>query len=402
MTFFEFSFFNWLYLFISCLILFHWLYIIKLGLEFRKINLDFSNFLNKTGITKQKSFPKVSVIFSARDEELSIRRTLQSLSDQNYKNMEVIMINDRSKDKTALIMEEFSKKYSHFKKIDIKELPKSWLGKTHALYLGAKQAQGEYFLFTDADVWFDPKAIEKALSFLIEKNLDHLTLTPDLKSKSALLSSLKLFFVVVFFLYSRPSKIKDNKSYMGVGAFNLIKKSVYQKIGGHKKLRLEVIDDVGLGRLVFLNRFKSYLASGRDLLNIYWYNSSKEMFKGLEKNVFSIINYSILKFILANFYFFTVFYSPFIFIFFSSSVFLKICFSFNLFLMLAVFFNTAKELRYNPVVSLITPFSFILLHFNFIYSVFKVLILQKIVWRDTSYSLKEIKTYLKDRDYRLE
>ena len=392
---FEFSFFYWLCFFISLFILFHWFYIIKLGFEFRQINLDFFNFLKKADI-KQKASIKVSVIFSARDEELSIGRTLQSLSTQSYKNMEVIMLNDRSKDKTTLIMEEFSKKYPHFKKIDIKELPKSWLGKTHALHIGAKQAQGDYLLFTDADVYFESKAIEKALSFLIEKNLDHLSLTPDLKSKSLLLSSLQLFFVVVFFLYAKPSKIKDNESYAGVGAFNLIKRSVYQKIGGHQKLKLEVVDDIALGRLVFLNCFKSYLASGRDLISIYWYNSSKEMFKGLQKNVFSIINYSVFNFILANFYLFIVFYLPFVFIFFGSSFFLKICFALNLLLMLLVFFHSAKELKYNLIVSFITPVSFVLLHLNFIYSVFKTLISQKIVWRDTSYSLKELKAHSKE------
>ena len=306
------------------------------------------------------------------------------------------MINDRSKDKTGLIMEEFSKKFSHFEKIDIQKLEKSWLGKTHALHKGAEQAQGDYFLFTDADVYFEPKALEKALSFLFEKNLDHLSLAPQLKSKSSLLCSLQLFFAVIFCLYVRPSQIKDNKSYAGVGAFNLIKKSVYQKIGGHKKLSLEVIDDMGLGRLVVFNQFKSYLANGRDLVSIYWYSSPKEMFKGLEKNMFSALNYSVLNFILSNFYFFIVFYSPFIFVFFIPNIFLKLCFFINLLLMQVVFFYGAKELKYNPIVSLITPLSIMLYQTHLIRSVLKILRQQKIVWRDTSYSLKELRNYYKE------
>ena len=388
----AFSLFDYLFLFVASFILFHWLYVIKLGLEFRQINFEFFSFLKKTSI-KAKTDVKISVILSARDEEKSLRKTLQSLSEQTYKNMEVVMINDRSKDKTALIMEEFSKKLPHFKKIDIQELPKSWLGKTHALQKGADQAEGDYFLFTDADVYFEPKALEKALAFLFEKDLDHLSLSPQLKSKSVLLSSLQLFFVVILCLYLKPSKIKEGKYYGGVGAFNLIKKSVYQQIGGHKKLKLEVIDDVGLGRLVYLNQFKSYLANGLYLIHIYWYNSPKDMFKGLEKNLFSALNYSVLNFVFCNLYFFIVFYSPFIFIIFISNIFLKIYFFINLLLMQFVFFHTAKELKYKPLVSLITMFSIVSLQFHLLRSVFKILKEQKIVWRDTSYSLKELKAY---------
>ena len=393
MVFSAFSLFDWVIFLISILILFHWLYVIKLALGFRQINFEFFDFLKKTDSIKSKPNVKISVILSARDEEKTLRRTLQSLSQQTYKDIEVVMINDRSKDKTALIMEEFSKKFPHFKKIDIQELPKSWLGKTHALQKGADQAEGDCFLFTDADVYFEPKALEKALAFLFEKDLDHLSLAPQLKSKSFLLFSLQLFFAVIFVLYVKPSKIKESKSYGGVGAFNLIKKSVYQKIGGHKKLNLEVVDDVGLGRLVFFNQFKSYLANGLHLIHIYWYNSPKDMFKGLEKNLFSALNYSVLNFVFLNLYFFIVFYSPFIFIFYISNVFLKSCFFINLLLMQFVFFHTAKELNYKPLVSLITPLSIILFQFHLIRSVFKILREQKIVWRDTSYSLKELRAY---------
>ena len=396
MDFSDFSFFDWLLFFISTLILFHWLYFIKQALDFRKINFEFFAFLKQVASSPVKTDLKTSVILSARDEEKSIRNTLQSLSQQSYKNMEVIMINDRSKDNTALIMEEFSKKNPHFKKIDIQELDKSWLGKTHALQKGFEQSKGDYLLFTDADIYFEPKALEKALAFLIKKDLDHLSLAPQLKSQNFLLSSLQLFFAVIFCIYARPSKIKDGKSFAGVGAFNLIKRSVYQKIGEHKKLKLEVLDDLGLGRLVVQNQFKSYLVNGRDLIHIYWYGSPKEMFKGLEKNSFSILHYSILNFIFSNLYIFIVFYSSFIFVFFLSNIFLKICFLVNLFLMQIIFFQIARELKYNTLISLLTPISIVLLQINLIHAVFKVLKEQKIVWRDTSYSLKELKDYYRE------
>lgn len=383
------------YFILSFLILLHWLFLIKEALYFKKSSQEFFDFCEKTASINSKAI--VSVVLAARDEELSLERALQSLVKQSYKNLEVIMIDDRSRDKTGFIMDKFSQKFPHFKKIEIKTLPPKWLGKTHALQQGCLLSKGEYLLFTDADVHFEPKTLEKTMSFLLEKKLDHLTLAPLLKSNSLLLSSLQILFSSFFLLFTRPSQIRKGQSYAGVGAFNLIKKSTYQKIGEHKKLQLEVLDDMGLGQLVVQNQFKSHIANGRKLLAINWYHSPRELLKGLEKNLFAGLNYSLTLFLLAHLFFFTVFYLPFLALFFIPDLFLKLCFLFNIIFMQMIFFQASRELSYSFLSSFITPLSVLLFHFSFTKSVLKILWKKEIQWRETSYPLQELKEYKKLR-----
>ncbi len=189
-----------------------------------------------------------------------------------------------------------ARSYDKLKASHITELPGGWLGKNHALYVGAQQASGDYLLFTDADVIMHPTAVSRAISFMQQGNLDHLAVSPQADQKGTLLNLLVGTFLYLFTLGKKPWKARDRKSrfYMGIGAFNLIAADAYKKIGTHERIAMRPDDDMMLGMLVKKNHLQQDVLNGIGMINIEWYTSLGEMIRGLEKNAFAGLNYSLL------------------------------------------------------------------------------------------------------------
>ena len=229
---------------------------------------------SKAATFSPQDFPKVSVVFAARDEEQYIGDCLQSLRKQTYENLEVVVVNDRSTDRTPQIIDDLVAQDSRIQGLHIQELPQGWLGKNHALWQGAKLATGSHLLFTDGDVVFEPNAILESMQWLEGNNLDHLVLSPKLHSRSSFLSVLQAYFALMFLLFTRPSLAGQSKNhYVGAGAFNLVRRKAYDAIGQHQALRLEVIDDVMLGKLLVQKGFRQMALSGYDMISLHWYES---------------------------------------------------------------------------------------------------------------------------------
>ena len=240
---------------------------------------------------------KVSIIVAARNEEQHIRPAIESLLRQEYGNLELLAINDRSTDKTGEILDEFARGDSRLQVTHLTELPSGWLGKNHALQYGAARASGKWLLFTDADVVMSPTTLRRAVSFAVNGKVDHLAMMPEIRMPSLLLESFVAVFVVGFSLFFRPWKARDPNSnaYIGVGAFNLIRSKTYRAIDGHKPLRMRPDDDVMLGKLVKLHQHRQSVVNGVGLIYVPWYSSVREVVVGLEKNAFAVMDYSIPK-----------------------------------------------------------------------------------------------------------
>ncbi len=240
---------------------------------------------------------KVSIIVAARNEERHIRPAIESLLQQEYGNLELLAINDRSTDKTGRILDELAGDDSRLQVMHLNELPSGWLGKNHALQYGATRASGKWLLFTDADVVMSPTTLRRAVSFAVNDKLDHLAMMPEVRMPSLFLESFVAVFVVGFSLFFRPWKARDpnSDSYLGVGAFNLIRSKTYRAIDGHKPLRMRPDDDVMLGKLVKLHQHRQGVVNGVGLIYVPWYLSVREVVVGLEKNMFAVMDYSILK-----------------------------------------------------------------------------------------------------------
>src|SRR5580700_12136111 len=196
--------------------------------------------------------PRVSIIVPARNEEESIEQALRALLALDYDNYEVIAVNDRSTDSTGAIMErvaEGQSQNSHpsvLRVIHHTELPDGWLGKTHAMWTAANQATGDWLLFTDADVLFKPQSLRRALVYAESVPADHVVLFPRMIMKRPGEYMMIAFFQTMFMFGHRPWKVADPSTddHMGVGAFNLVRRRVYDAVGTYEALRMEVLDDM--------------------------------------------------------------------------------------------------------------------------------------------------------------
>ena len=241
--------------------------------------------------------PALSVILAARDEAQSVSESVVSILAQDYSGMlEVIAVDDRSTDRTGEILDELAARHQgKLRVLSVESLPEGWLGKTHALYIGATEATGEWLLFTDADVVFSPDCSDRAVRYAIDNGLDHLTLPPEISCKGILLRSFVAAFTLVFEMTQRPWRADDPEAreHVGIGAFNLISKDAYEEIGTHRAIRMRPDDDMKLGKLVKGHGFRQGVAYGTDLLSVEWHQTLPDAVRGLSKSMFSGLDYRI-------------------------------------------------------------------------------------------------------------
>jgi glycosyltransferase involved in cell wall biosynthesis len=240
--------------------------------------------------------PGVSIIVPARNEEESIRETLLQLLALDYSNYEIIAVNDRSTDNTGPIMDEVaarSRARGLLKVIHIPELPPGWLGKTHAMWTAGQQATGDWLLFTDADVLFKPDSVRRAVSYAEAERADHVVLFPRMIMKRPSEKMMIAFFQALFVFGHRPWKVADPKArdHMGVGAFNMVRRSVYDAVGTYFALRMEVLDDMKLGKVIKNSGFAQRNVFGEDLISLHWAKGAFGIVNNLTKNFFAVLSF---------------------------------------------------------------------------------------------------------------
>ena len=248
--------------------------------------------------------PLVSIIVPARNEEEDIEQSLTRLLELDYDNYEVIAVNDRSTDRTGEIMESVVKS-PHFSQrtremghpvlrvLHHRELPAGWLGKTHAMWTATNAATGDWLLFTDADVQFKPDSVRRAMAYAEAERADHVVLFPQMIMKRPGEFMMIAFFQTMFVFGHRPWKVADPKSrdHMGVGAFNLVRRTVYESVGTYEALRMEVLDDMKLGKVVKNAGFAQRNVFGGDLISIRWAHGARGVVDNLTKNFFAVLSF---------------------------------------------------------------------------------------------------------------
>lgn len=237
----------------------------------------------------------VSIVIAARDEERHIESAVRSLLRLDYPDYELIVVNDRSADSTAAILERVSAEEPRLQVVSVRELPPGWLGKNHALQLGAGRASKELLLFADGDVVMEPRALSRAVQLLIRENADHLTVAPELLLPSAMLALVINYLFMHGVLALRPWKTSDPRSpaFAGIGAFSLMWLSTYRAIGQHERIRLRPDDDLMLGKLIKRGGFRQIVATGLDEVRIEWYRTLREAARGFRKNTFAAVGYRV-------------------------------------------------------------------------------------------------------------
>ena len=250
------------------------------------------------------AYPFVSVCVPARDEERDIEACLTSLLNQNYPNFEVIVVDDNSTDNTPVIIESLCERYANLISIQGKALPADWYGKPFALHQAQQKAQGELLLFTDADPVFQPWTLTTAVHLMQESQADMVSLLPGAEFGSFWERTVQPVIFASIAALTRFRKVNDpkSKSAMGVGAFMLLRRAVYDRVGGHEVLKQVILEDIGLARLVKHSGFKIMIADGKKIYSIRMYHSLREIWIGWRKNVFLAMKKSIFKTVYIIFY----------------------------------------------------------------------------------------------------
>ncbi len=239
--------------------------------------------------------PRVSLLLAARDEEEKLAAALSTLVALDYPNLEIVAVDDRSTDATGGILDEFAANHPQLKVVHVKELPAGWLGKPHALQQGYEASNGAWLLFTDADVRFQPDALRRAMAMAQELKLDHLTLLTDVDMVGFWETVLLTFFGMAFHLGNAPGAVSDPKSgaYVGVGAFQLMKRTAYEAGGTHRRLAMEVIDDMKLCKIVKQAGFRSGVGISRQAVVVRWQSGVGNLIRGTTKNFYAAFGYNL-------------------------------------------------------------------------------------------------------------
>ncbi|PGY13924.1 glycosyltransferase family 2 protein [Bacillus sp. AFS031507] len=337
--------------------------------------------------------PLLSVVVAARNEEKQIEASILSQLEQTYKNVEWILVNDRSTDMTGTIMEELTKIDPRLKVLHVNQLPEGWLGKNNALYTGALQASGKWLLFTDADVKFEKQAFAKALHYFERHKLDHLTAAPNLSANRFWLKSFVAFFLFGFSYFKRPWLANNPKSKIGtgIGAFILVLKKSYESFGTHEKIKMRPDDDLQLGMKMKKAGYRQRIVTALHLIEVEWYGNIKEALVGLEKNTFAGLHYRISMVIFAILGVFITNVLPFVMIFSGNTTVALLSFG-NIVLCGILYVVVIKKLTlFSPMMFLVFPITALL----FIYSIIRASLLTfkrgGIVWRGTTYRLSELR-----------
>jgi glycosyltransferase involved in cell wall biosynthesis len=239
--------------------------------------------------------PAVSILFAGRDEAEKMPGAIATMLALDYPRYEVIAVDDRSVDATGAILAAGAKKDARLKPVRVDSLPAGWLGKPHALEKAYERSSGDWLVFTDADVHFKPDVLRRVVALAETRKWDHLTLLAAPKLYTFGEKVAMMFFSTCFLIGTRPWRANDPKSrgYSGIGAFQLVRRSAYEKAGTHRRLAMEVIDDLKLGKIVKEAGFRSGVARGEDAVSVHWHAGLGNIVRGTTKNFFAATGFSL-------------------------------------------------------------------------------------------------------------
>jgi glycosyltransferase involved in cell wall biosynthesis len=358
--------------------------------------------------------PRISLIFAARDEEEKLPAALATLAAIDYPDLEIIAADDRSRDATSQILNDFASAgpksgpnrganisptadqsfpgSQTFRIVRINELPRGWLGKPHALQKAYESSTGDWLLFTDADVRFVPDALRRAVTIMQSRNLDHLTLFGDVEMVGFWETVLITFFGLAFHIANDPYNVSNphSRAYVGIGAFQLIKRSAYEACGTHRRLAMEVLDDMKLGKLVKQAGLRSSVGVAQEAVVVRWHAGVGNLVRGVTKNFFAALGYNLQLVLLAICAMLLLNVAPFLGVVFChgwARVFAAIA------VMIALGFHVGVDvvMQVSPLYALTHPLGATLFAYMLARSTVVTLWQGGVTWRGTFYPLKELR-----------
>lgn len=295
-----------------------------------------------------KTAYRVSVLIPARDEEKNIGACLEGLRQQDYADLEILVLDDNSTDATAAIVQHAARQDPRIKLLDGAPLPGGWLGKNWACHQLSEQATGEIFIFTDADNRHAPAAVRHTVGWMQKLRLGMLSafchqITKTLPEKLAVpvVDMLVYSYLPLWLTYysKAPSLAAAN------GQWLALTRAAYQKIGGHRAVRHHVVEDVALSRLAKHRGEKILTVSAKNEVFSRMYHSARQVWEGYSKNLLGLMNFKAAPFLLALALLFLIHLAPYGLVWFKPTMTLSlIAIALNLLLRLIVALKFSQPL----------------------------------------------------------
>lgn len=343
--------------------------------------------------------PNVTIVVPARNEGGSIETCLLSLLSQDYPNLRICAVDDRSTDATGTTMDRIQTQSSDkLRVLHVTELPPGWLGKTHAMWRGAAETESDWILFTDGDIIFRQDALRRTLAYAEARLADHLVIFPTLIMKGFGERMMLGFFGVASFLLLRPWKVRDPnaRDYIGAGGFNLIRRRAYEEVGTYESLRMEVIDDLKLGEAVKRHGLRQDCVVGPELVRVRWAEGAMGVVHNLRKNMFSLLRFNWWLAALATVATGIYHLGPWVGLALAPGI-AKLGFGVAIFSIALLYWRMGRQFGLSPWFFLTHPLLTVFFMYTLLNSAVSCLMHGGVVWRGTTYPLEEIRSYQAER-----
>jgi chlorobactene glucosyltransferase len=232
--------------------------------------------------------PLISVCVPARNEERNIRECIEGILNQDYPNLEVIVLDDRSMDSTNEILRQLAAQNDKLHVINGSDLPEGWAGKPYALYHASASARGEWLCFIDADTFLEPETLSSCYNKAIETKADMFTIMTFQILGSFWEKTVMPLVMTALSVGFSPRKVNDptTKDAIANGQFIMIKRSVYDAIGGHESVKNSIVEDKAISEQVKWNGHRLIVADGMKVASTRMYTTLPEMWEGWTKNIY--------------------------------------------------------------------------------------------------------------------
>ena len=247
--------------------------------------------------SKRKKWPFVSILIPARNEAKRIEPCLRGMLAQDYPNYEILILDDRSSDRTFNLVQAYAKRNNRLKVFRGKELPQGWIGKPWACQQLSQKAKGKWFFFTDADTEHRPEMLKRTVQMAEQRKADVLTLFTRQITKTwmEILVIPVMAYTLLAFLPARWSLRKNSffNRFAGVsGQFVFIKRKVFRAFGGHEVVKNEIVEDLNFGKQVVRRGYQLVYGDGSDFSFCRMYTNAQEVWQGFSKNFFPAVRFS--------------------------------------------------------------------------------------------------------------
>ena len=271
------------------------------------------NFISSPKLThsRKQYEEKVSILVPARNEEQNIQSLLNSVQKQDYKNFEMIILDDHSEDNTLNICREFAATDPRFRVLPGDELPKGWLGKNYACWQLARAAKGDYLLFLDADEIVSNGLLNNAIHRMKINRLSLLTLFTNqlMLSAGEWLVVPLMHFLLLNLLPIRLVRLSGNPAFSAAsGQFMLFEAQNYHQNQWHALVKHKVVEDIEIMKLVKAYKFRGEALLANGYIHCRMYRGLGQALDGFSKNLLAGFNNSVLS---LSMYMLLVFFGPF-------------------------------------------------------------------------------------------